>query len=161
MPKHNFLFGHLLILKRHMERLPRDCTTNTTFLEISKEFPAGVFYIDLWPIARSMLVVNTIHTVTQLQNATLDKPPQLDSAFHDLCGGLNLFTLHERPWKYWRRLFNPGFSPSHMLELVPAIVTETEVFCDILRQHAATSGIIQLENVTIKLTIGIICAVSL
>jgi cytochrome P450 len=161
MPKHNMLFGHLLVLKHHMARLPPDCTTNTTFLEISKKFPRGVFYIDLWPIARPMLVLNTISTATQLQNAPLDKPSQLDSAFLDLCGGPNLFTMHEQPWKYWRRLFNPGFSTSHMLELVPAIVRETEVFCDVLRRLAATSKVIQLENLTIKLTIDVIGAVSL
>lgn len=161
MPKHNFFFAHLLVLKRHMSRLPRDSTTNTIFLELSKDFPAGVFYVDLWPITRPMLVVNTLDTVTQLQNAPLDKPPEINSAVVDLCGGPSLFTMQEHPWKYWRRLFNPGFSSSHMLQLVPAFVKETEVFCDILRQHAATSEVFQLENLTIKLTIDIIGAVSL
>ncbi|KAF2256296.1 cytochrome P450 [Trematosphaeria pertusa] len=160
MPKYNAAFGHLLVLKEHMDDLPVDCTTNTSFLKIAKQFPNGLFYFDLWPFANPLLIVNTPSAANQLAQAPLDKPEQIYHAFRHLTDGPNLFTMKEERWKVWRVLFNPGFSASYMLELVPAIVKEAAVFCDLLHNHAQRAAMFQLENLTIKLTIDIIGAVS-
>jgi cytochrome P450 len=161
MPKYNAAFAHLLVLKKLMDKLPVDCTTNTSFLEIAKQFPNGLFYFDLWPFAPPLLVVNTPSAADQLAEAPLYKPENINRAANrDLAGGPNLFTMEEKPWKVWRSLFNRGFSAGYMLELVPAIVTETKVFCDTLREHAQRAAMFQLENHTIKLTIDVIGAVA-
>jgi len=159
MPKYSAAFGHLLVLKEHMDDLPIDCTTNTSFLKIAKEFPNGMFYFDLWPFTKPLLIVNTPSAANQLAQAPLDKPENLNDVFLHLTGGPNLFTMKEEPWKMWRVLFNRGFSASYMLELVPAIVKESQVFCDLLHDHAERGVMFQLENLTIKLTIDVIGAV--
>ncbi|ORX98676.1 aflN/ verA/ monooxygenase [Clohesyomyces aquaticus] len=160
MPAYNPIFGHLLILKEQMDNLPADCTTNSSFLGISKSFPNGVFYFDLWPFAKPLLIVNTISGAEQLMRAPLIKPHIFDDAMYYLCGGPNLLTMPDKPWKEWRSLFNPAFSPSYMLELVPAIVKEAVVFRDILDALAKSGEMFQLENLTLKLTIDVIGATS-
>ncbi|KAF1993797.1 cytochrome P450 [Amniculicola lignicola CBS 123094] len=160
MPPYNTIFGHFLVLGKYMKKLPADVTTNTTFYEIAKEFPGGIFYLDLWPVAKPVLVLNTITTANQLAHAQLEKPKNIEHAFQDLTGGPNLFTMPHEPWKYWRALFNPGFSASYMTTLATAIVRETDVFCDLLRRRAGASDVFQLENLTLKLTIDVIGAVT-
>jgi cytochrome P450 len=161
MPKYNALSGHLLALKEQVDKLPPDCTINTPFLMMAKDYPDGIFYFDLWPISNPLLILSTPSASLQLAQAPLDKPEQVNAAFEHLTGGKNLFTMPEAAWKPWRSLFNPGFSSSYMLELVPAIAKETKVFHDILQQHAGSSAIVQLENLTLKLTVDVIGAVAM
>jgi cytochrome P450 len=150
MSKYSAAFGHLLVLKEHMDDLPADCTTNTSFLEITKKFPNGMFYFDLWPFTNPLLIVNTPSAAYQLAQAPLDKPENINHAFRHLTDGPNLFTMKQEPWKVWRVIFNRGFSASYMLELVPAIVKEAEIFCDLLQDHAQRGDMFQLENLTIN-----------
>ncbi|KAI9686368.1 MAG: hypothetical protein M1822_003713 [Bathelium mastoideum] len=160
MPKYNALTGHLLLLKERLSRLPADCTINTAFLDIAKDFPNGMFYFDLWPFSKPLLFVNTPSAAMQLQQILLDKPEEIDLAFQNLCGGPNLFTMPEKTWRPSRHTFNPGFSASYMLELVPQIATQTRVFCHALRKQAASGGgLMLLENLTLKLTVDVIMAV--
>jgi cytochrome P450 len=158
MPQYSTAFSHLLVLKEHMEALPTDCTTNTTFLKIAKNFPNGMFYFDLWPFTKPLLIVNTPAAAQQLAQASLNKPENIEDAFRQLTDGPNLFTMEEEPWKVWRALFNRGFSASYMLELVPAILKEAEVFCGLLQDQAQRGDMFQLENLTIRLTIDVIGA---
>lgn len=39
-------------------------------------------------------------------------------------------------WKYWRDMFNAGFSASHLMALVPDVLKETMVFLSVLNDHA-------------------------
>ncbi|KAF2679221.1 cytochrome P450 monooxygenase [Lentithecium fluviatile CBS 122367] len=160
MPAYHPIFGHLLVLKEQMDNLPADCTTNSSFLGIGAAFPNGMYYFDLWPFAKPLLIVNTISGAEQLMRTPLMKPHIFDDAMNHLCGGQTLLTMPDKPWKEWRALFNPAFSPSYMLELVPAIVKEAVVFCDILDARAKSGEMFQLENLTLKLTIDVIGAAS-
>ncbi|OJD32391.1 cytochrome p450 [Diplodia corticola] len=65
------------------------------------------------------------------------------------------------PWKKWRSIFSPGFSPAYMLEQVPKIVDKAEVFCQLLREKAGQDTMFQLEEATFRLTIDIIGLISL
>jgi cytochrome P450 len=161
MPKYNPFSGYLLVLKEQMDKLPTDCTINTPFLMMAEDYPDGIFYFDLWPCSNPLLIVSTTSAALQLAQSPLDKPEQVNAAFQHLTGGANLFTMPEATWRPWRNLFNPGFSSSYMLELVPAIVKETRVFHDILRKHAKDSAMVQLENLTLKLTVDVIGTVAM
>ncbi|KAF2649571.1 aflN/ verA/ monooxygenase [Lophiostoma macrostomum CBS 122681] len=158
MPQHSIFTGHLLLLKKHMERLPPDCTINTPLREIAQQFPRGMGYFDLWPFTKPILFVINTFGASQVEKQLFDKPSEVRSAFWVLTGGPNLFGMPQDQWKFWRPIFNPGFSASHMLELVPTIVRETEVFCQALRAKARSGEMIQLENLTIRLTIDVIAA---
>ncbi|ORY08781.1 cytochrome P450 [Clohesyomyces aquaticus] len=150
MPRYNAVFGHMLVLRQQMNDLPADCTTNHFFLKTTEEFPNGLFYFDLWPFTKPLLVVNSPTAANQLAHAGLDKPEEINLAMHNLTDGPNLFIMEEQPWKVWRPLFTPGFT----------IVLEVNVFCDLLRGQARHGTMFQLENLTIRLTIDVIGAVS-
>jgi cytochrome P450 len=161
MPKYSAISGHLLVLKEQVDKLPADCTINTPFLMMTKDYPDGIFYFDLWPVSKPLLLVSTTSAASQVVHAPLDKPDEVNAALQHLTGGPNLLTMREAAWKPWRSLFNPGFSAGYMQELVPAIAKETKVFHDILRQHANSPALVQLEHLTLKLTIDVIGAVSM
>ncbi|KAF2445317.1 cytochrome P450 monooxygenase [Karstenula rhodostoma CBS 690.94] len=161
MPKHSTLTGHLLLLKKLMDRLPFDCTINTPLTEVSQQFPTGMGYFDLWPFTKPLLFVNNTFAVLQWQQALFDKPDEIKVAFHNLTGGLNLFTMPQKIWKPWRAVFNPAFSGAQMLDLVPTIVTEVQIFRDILQNRAGGDEVFQLEDLTLRLTVDVIAAAAI
>jgi hypothetical protein len=58
-------------------------------------------------------------------------------------------------------VFNPGFAGSHLMSLVPGIVEDSLVFCEILSQCAASSKLVRLEELATRLTVDIIGRVTL
>jgi cytochrome P450 len=58
-------------------------------------------------------------------------------------------------WKQSRSLFNPGFSASHLMSLVPIIVDDTMIFWQNLDRVAKAKELVQLEHMTGHLTIDI------
>ena len=64
--------------------------------------------------------------------------------------------LDGQQWKVLRAIFNPGFSASHLISLVPLIVDSTLVFLDILREKAQTGELISLDTYSTRYTIDII-----
>lgn len=161
MPKHSPTMGHLLLLKQLMDRLPIDCTINTPLAEVSQKFPTGMGYFDLWPFTKPLLFVTNTFAALQWQQALFDKPDEIKAAFHNLTGGPNLFTMPQATWKPWRAIFNPAFSGAQMLDLVPTILTEVEVFCKLLKQRAEKNDIFQLEDLTLRLTVDVIAAAAM
>jgi cytochrome P450 len=141
-----------------MNGLPPDCTINTPLREIAQQFPRGMSYFDLWPFTKPTLFMNNTFGALQVEKKLFDKPSEVQPAFWSLTGGPNLFAMPQEQWKFWRPIFNAVFSASHMLELVPTIVAETEVFRSALRAKASSGEIFQLENLTIRLTIDVIAA---
>ena len=61
---------------------------------------------------------------------------------------LDIVTLEGQQWKRWRKFFNPGFSPAHMMALVPTIVKEVEVLCKIFSDHEKTGKMVRMKNLT-------------
>jgi len=70
-----------------------------------------------------------------------------------LTGKYDLVTLEGPIWKRLRAIFNPGFSASHILTLVPKMVEEVWIFKKILRGHAEKGALCCLENLALNLTI--------
>ncbi|KAF2119242.1 AflN/verA/monooxygenase [Lophiotrema nucula] len=161
MPKHHPIFGHLAALKESIQGLPRDCTMHVVIKNISKRFPNGVFYMDLWPFSRTLMVITSHTAATQVENAFLDKPASVTAPLEILTAGPSLITMHGGAWKKWRGLFNPGFSAGYMIGLAPAIADEVAVFCRLLQDQAKQSSTFQLEEYTLRLTFDIITHVAL
>lgn len=61
-----------------------------------------------------------------------------------------------REWKYWRSIFNPGFSASHLMTLVPDIVRETMVFTQLLQDHSKKQDIFRMKALTDNLAMDVI-----
>lgn len=53
-------------------------------------------------------------------------------------------------------MFNPGFSASHLMTMVPYIVDASELFYDIMLSNAKSNTLIELEEYATRITIDII-----
>ena len=159
MPPHHPLFGHLLLANDLLSKLPRDAHPSYLPGLIRQAVPdvGQVFYLDLWPFNRPMLVVSSPSVAHQFtQQDSLCKSPELHRWMKSLANNQDLVSLEGQEWKYWRSIYNPGFSASHLIHLVPQMLKEVSVFRDILKDRAQSGVILPLEEATVNLTMDII-----
>jgi cytochrome P450 len=161
MPEFKLISGHFGTLKEIMNGLPSNTTIHAVISQISKRFPTGIFYLNLWPFGRTLLVVTTPSGAAQVQDLNLSKPDILCKPLDTLTGGPSLMSMHGATWKRWRSLFNSGFSAGYMIRLTGAIADEVEVFCTLLRERVKKSEVFQLEEMTLRLTMDTIGSVVL
>ncbi|KAM7206451.1 sterigmatocystin biosynthesis P450 monooxygenase StcS [Naviculisporaceae sp. PSN 640] len=161
-PEHSFLFGHLLYLKKFLDRIPADAHYQYAVAMIAREvFPhTGAYYLDLWPLGTVFLTIvspQITTEVTQTNPALSSERPWLIRDFcRPITGGLTIFDLSEEEWRPWRAVFAKGFQGDHIMSLVPAIVQETEVYAETLSKLAAKDEICFLDPITLRFTIDII-----
>ena len=164
MPPHSLAFGHLATVHRFMSKLPRDVHEHYLPNLIIRAMPelGPIFYLDTWPFSGPILVLASPAGASQVTQAhSLPKFHALRTYLDPLTGGHNLVTMEGQMWKTWRNIFNPGFSADHLNTLVPAIVQDTLVFCDNLREHVRKDDMFSMEEMTINLTIDVIGRVTL
>ena len=73
-----------------------------------------------------------------------------------MTGGNDLVTMEGAEWRKWRNIFNPGFSNSHLMTLVPDIMKEISIFCKILRESAEKAEIVSMDTLATKLSLDVI-----
>ncbi|EXJ72438.1 uncharacterized protein A1O5_04942 [Cladophialophora psammophila CBS 110553] len=73
-----------------------------------------------------------------------------------LLGANNMVGLEGQAWKSLRSIFNPGFSASHLITLVPYVVDSSLVFLDLLLEKAKTNELVELDPLSIGFAIDII-----
>jgi cytochrome P450 len=161
-PGHSFLFGHLLYFKGYLDRLPEDAHYHYAPAEIGMEHFAenGAYYIDLWPMTGSTLIITSPKIGTQVTqtNPRLNckRPKLLSRFFLPITGGPTMFDIDEAAWKPWRAVFNKGFHSDHINSLVPGIVEEVSVYANTLRAAAEGGNLIFLEPITLRFMMDII-----
>jgi cytochrome P450 len=161
MPPWNWVFGHLLVLKKYTDRHPADTFITTSIRDMARDFPeTDMFYLDLWPFTTPVLCVCEADAANQ---ATTKNPfPKADSfnvVFEPIMGGPNLLSMNNQTWKEWRALLNPGFGSGYIQDLVPVILDNIEVFCSKLQERAGT--IFCIEELVTRMTMDIIVKVTL
>lgn len=67
-----------------------------------------------------------------------------------------MLTSDGAQWKIWRSAFNPGFSVTHLMTVMPAIVDNIATFAQILQKHAVDNKLFRMEHHATRLTIDII-----
>lgn len=142
-----------------MSKLPNDAHPHYLPDQIRQTMPeiGPNYYIDTWPFLPPMLVVSSPSTLYQImQEHPLPKHQSLRNFLRPLTGGLDIVSMDGPIWKKWRSIYNPGFSTNHLMTLVPDIVRETLVFCDILQEHAERKDIISMKPYTDNLAIDVI-----
>lgn len=121
-----------------------------------------IFYLDLWPFNACMLVVMDPDAADQFTvDYSLPKYADMKKFIQPLAGSKNLLTMENPEWKYWRSIFNPGFSASHLMSLAPSMVDSLVVFREILGEIADSGRMCRLEEIATRLTFDIIGNVSL
>ena len=164
MPPYSLLFGHLPVVQSVMKQLPPDAFIAYTLTTLSQQFPdiEPVFYLDMEPFGpRFMAIASPTMANQVISNTSLIKPPRYLRIFDPIIGGPNMFTLEGEQWKVWRTIFNPGFNPTYLSSVIPAIVEETMTYCEILREHCHKGDVFQLDPMTINLTLDVIGRVTL
>lgn len=161
MPVFHPVFGHFIALKQCIQVLPRDVTFHGTVRQMAKQFPRGIFYLNLWPFSKTVMIVANPFTAVQIEKAFLDKPRSITDIMEIINGGPSLMTMHGDAWKKWRGLFNPGFASGYITELAPAIADEVVILCRLLQEKARENEIFQLEEYTLRLTFDVISRVTL
>ena len=155
-PHHNFLFGHLLYLKKRMDALPKNAHYQYMFADIAREHfqSEGLFYVDSWPASGMMMIVTSAVVAAQVTQTNTkicyERPSMLRRFFNPIAGGPNLFDMAEREWRPWRAIFAKGFSTEQVTSLVPHVLKETKVYKETLRELARKEEMFYLDLVTLR-----------
>lgn len=161
-PNHNFLFGHLLYLKKRIDALPPNAHYQYMFADIARDHfqSEGLYYIDMWPASAMMIIVTSPHVANQVAQTNTkicyDRAAMLKRFFKPIAGGPNLFDMAEREWRPWRQIFNKGFSTDQTTNLVPHVLRETEVYKERLSDLARKKEMFYLDLVTLRFTMDVI-----
>ncbi|KAJ5740972.1 hypothetical protein N7493_000844 [Penicillium malachiteum] len=164
MPKWNWFTGHLLVLQEYFDRLPTDANIQLAIqtLALENHGDTKIFLMDTWPVYPPFYMVFDPQTAYQVSNKfNLPKLPLHLKFMHPITGGPSLHGMNHEEWRYWRAIFNPGFSGGSMMDLVPAVVDSVQVFCDILQENVGSKDPVQLSGLTTRMTMEIILKVSL
>lgn len=142
-----------------MSKLPEDAHPHYLADQLRQTYPdmGPIFYLDAWPFLTLTLVVTSPATLAQITTEhVLPKFAAIKDYMYPLANGMDIVSMNGQEWKYWRDVFNPGFSASHLMTLVPDIVKQTMVFLDILHDHVSKQDIFRMKNLTDNLTMDII-----
>ena len=136
MPPYHPILGHLILSRSILSQLPSHVHGHYLPGLIKRKYPdlPPTFYLDSWLFTTPMLVVTSPTGAYQdCQDRSLPKFEALGSFMTPLTGGDDPVTIEGKQWQICRATFDPGFSASHLMTLVPGIVIDTSTFCHILR----------------------------
>lgn len=157
-PPHNFLWGSLEAMNETLKEQPKRAAPQTFMLPLKEKYGLGdYFYFDPWPFGDPILVIfdaNMMNDVAVKYN--LPKHAEINKFMQHLGGPGNLVGAEGNEWKRWRSAFNPGFSASHLMTLVPLIVDQCTIFCETMDRHAKKNDVFRMERETTRLTVDII-----
>ena len=163
MPKEwSWITGHLLVLQKHVNGIPPDAAVVFAMRDLCQQFThTEIFLMDFWPVYPPLLTVFGPEAASQVCNKyNLPKTAVANRFMKPVAGGPNLVAMNGDEWKYWRSLFNPGFSTGAMLNNVSHIVDSALVFREKLIGMAG-KGMFSLDEFTTKLAMEIILKVTL
>ncbi|KAK2599128.1 hypothetical protein QQS21_005389 [Conoideocrella luteorostrata] len=163
MPKEwSWFTGHLMVLQKYLGRIPPDAAVAFAMRDLAQEFTdTEIFLMDFWPVYPALYTVISPEVTAQVcSKYNLPKSAANARSMKPVTGGPDLVSMNGDEWKYWRTLFNSGFSAGTMLNNVPHVVDSTLVFREKLVEMIG-KGMFSLDELTTKLTTEIILKVTL
>lgn len=127
--------------------------------EIARKYALpNLFFLDTWPIRAPLCVIVNPEIARQINQGkvVLPKPAMSRNFSQPLVGSKSILLSNGNEWKRQRSIFAPGFSSTHLIQLVGLIVDHTQVYCQVLADAAQKQEICQLERTAAKLTVDII-----
>tara|TARA_R110002060_G_scaffold12609_4_gene17962 strand:- start:349 stop:981 length:633 start_codon:yes stop_codon:yes gene_type:complete len=76
-------------------------------------------------------------------------------------GTQSIITTHGEQHRFWRRVFDAGFSSSHLASLTPMVVQRVDVFIEKLEAHERSGDVFPLLPLTKSLTLDVIGRVTM
>lgn len=131
MPKvWNWITGHLLVLQKYLDGIPPDAAVAFAMRDLCWEVAdTELCLIDFWPMYPPLFTIFGPEATSQVCNKyNLPKPLVAATSMRPVTGGRDIVSMNGDEWKYWRSLFNRGFSNGAVLNHVPHIVDSVLVF---------------------------------
>jgi Cytochrome P450 len=123
----------------------------------------GLVYIDTYPLVNdNLLIATTPEAAAEITERNFVRHPFMTN-FYGRVVGIKSMTLAEgQQWKDLRKTFNPGFSLTNVMTLMPEIVKQGEIFTTILSNIAKNGGFAEsLDELARGVTLDIIFRVVL
>jgi cytochrome P450 len=120
----------------------------------------GIFYLDLWPVADSMVVLtdpDLMNKVTVVKSLPMHT---MAEAFISPIVGRNVIaTSNGAVWKKTHNAMAPAFSWSHIRSLTGVVVDECMLFRSTLDKLAQTEEVFSMEETSAKLVFDVIARI--
>jgi hypothetical protein len=123
----------------------------------------GLVYIDTYPLANdNILIATTPEAAAEITERNFVRHPFMTN-FYGRIVGIKSMTLAEgQQWKDMRKTFNPGFSLTNIMTLMPEIVKQGEILTEKLSRIAKNGGFTEsLDELARGVTLDIIFRVVL
>ncbi|KAK0743544.1 cytochrome P450 [Schizothecium vesticola] len=163
--KPSAFWGHLKLMGELMSSGRENAHPDEMFVEISEQLGRPpCFLVDARPASWPTLLVANHETAEQISRVTkqfpwaVPKSPSFQDVIH-VVGYKSLLIQEGEEWKQLRKMFNPGFAPSHLITMLPAILGKLSRFLQLMDTYAATGEVFSLSKPIINLTFDIIGAV--
>jgi cytochrome P450 len=160
-PPHSFFFGHLKVMGEVAATMPPNMHPQAYLTAIAQKYDLkGIFYLDLWPIADSQVIL----TDPELMNhVTLTKPlpmhPMADDFLAPIVGRNSIATSNGPVWKRTHNAMAPAFSWSHIRTLTGMIADETMLFRGTLDRLSRSGETFSLEETAGRLIFDVIARI--
>ncbi|CAG1979360.1 unnamed protein product [Fusarium graminearum] len=155
-PPHSWLLGHISILKNIALSMPRNSMPQLYYTEIAHRYKhEGIFYLDLWPIGPSLVIITDPKLIEQ---AHIPRPmvphPFTNTSMAPIAGDDIIPTKSGTEWKKLRNDMSPAFSYTYAHNMVGVIVNESKLLRGKLDELSATGQVFSMEELLNKTIFG-------
>ncbi len=147
-------------------KFPADAHPAMSFAYLMNKYnlwSKDLIYIDTFPLANdNVLIAATPEAVAEITERNFVRHPFMTN-FYGRIVGIKSMTLAEgQQWKDMRKTFNPGFSLTNIMTLMPEIVKQGEILTEKLSEIAKNGGFAgSLDELARGVTLDIIFRVVL
>ncbi|KAF2971661.1 hypothetical protein GQX73_g1881 [Xylaria multiplex] len=155
-PPHNFLLGHLNLMREIAGGLPPDLHPQAYLTVIAQKYNLkGIWYLDLWPLADTQVVLTEPEPMDAVQVAR-GFDVKAEDSLRPLVGSNAIAAANGPVWKQLHHAMAPAFSTSHVRTQIGLMVAETLLFCDSLKSFSRSKDVFSMEAEASKLVFDIV-----
>lgn len=160
-PPHDFLFGHLKALGEVAATLPPNCHPQLYMTILAQKYNLkGIFYLDLWPIADSQVVLTEPELMDKVTlTPSLPMHRASDAFLSPIVGHDVIATSNGEVWKKTHLAMQPAFSWTSIRNQHGVMIEEVQRFRSKLDQLAATGEVFSMEKIAAKLIFDVIARI--
>jgi cytochrome P450 len=143
------------------KEVPPNCHPQVYFTSMARKYDLkGIFYLDLWPIANSMVVLTEPGLMSYI---TVTKPlpmhPMSEQFMTPIVGPNNIASSNGPMWKKMHNIMAPTFSWSHIRNLSSVVLDEATTFRSRLDSLAETGNTFSMSETASHFIFDIIARV--
>jgi hypothetical protein len=137
-PPHSFVWGHLKAMGEASRIFPPNTHPQNLITYLTRKYSLPeIFYLDLWPLAPSQMVIASGEAAAQISTV---RPYPINRYVNELLtpvlGANSIATSNGNLWKKLHHMIGPAFMPRYTKTLLGSIVDETLIFYDRLKALA-------------------------